>query len=154
MVVVSSDIPQMHSVDQKYSLSALTQRVWVAGGSFLEHKAKFKAREDIWQDLSLQAYGGMTYAGRKEEDEQLHLARDILCKIQTNSFDRTDVDTGQAGIFLHPTLAMVNHSCVPNANVSFLKRKAFLKAEVPIKEGDGDSSPKADGTEDGHGPAG
>lgn len=97
---------------------------------------KFKAREDIWQDMSLQAYGGMKYAGRKEEDEQLHLARDILCKIQTNSFDRTDVDTGQAGIFLHPTLSMVNHSCVPNANVNFLKREAFLKAELPIKEGD------------------
>ncbi|KKY31678.1 putative set and mynd domain protein [Diaporthe ampelina] len=97
---------------------------------------KFKAREDIWKDISLQAYGGMTYAGRKEEDEQLHLARDILCKIQTNSFDRTDVDTGQAGIFLHPILAMVNHSCVPNANVNFLKRKAFLKAELPIREGD------------------
>ncbi|KAI3401721.1 hypothetical protein diail_9385 [Diaporthe ilicicola] len=97
---------------------------------------KFKAREDIWQDMSLQAYGGMKYAGRKEEDEQLHLARDILCKLQTNSFDRTDVDTGQAGIFLHPTLAMVNHSCVPNANVNFLKRQAFLRAEVPIKEGD------------------
>lgn len=57
-------------------------------------------------------------------------------QVQTNSFDRTDVDTGQAGIFLDPTLAMVNHSCVPNANVSFLKRKAFLRAEAPIKEGD------------------
>ncbi|POS74485.1 hypothetical protein DHEL01_v207119 [Diaporthe helianthi] len=106
-----------------------------AFGALEGNVEKFKAREDIWKDLSLQAYGGMTYAGRKEEDEQLHLARDILCKIQTNSFDRTDVDTGQAGIFLHPKLAMVNHSCVPNANVSFVKRKAFLKAEVPIREG-------------------
>lgn len=46
------------------------------------------------------------------------------------------MDTGQAGIFLHPKLAMVNHSCVPNAAVSFSGRKAFLRAELPIKEGD------------------
>ncbi|KUI62316.1 SET domain and MYND-type zinc finger protein 6 [Cytospora mali] len=97
---------------------------------------KFKLREDIWKDIGLQAYGGMTYAGRTENDEQLHLARDILCKIQTNSFDRTDVDTGQAGIFLHPTLAMINHSCIPNANVVFVKRQALLRAEAPIREGD------------------
>lgn len=78
-------------------------------------------------------------------------------QIQTNSFDRTDTDTGQAGIFLHPALAMVsiaaclfgppfadadvenpqiNHSCIPNAAVSFSGRKAFLRAELPIKEGD------------------
>lgn len=59
-----------------------------------------------------------------------------IVQIQTNSFDRTDVDTGQAGIFLHPTLAMVNHSCVPNATVSFSGRKALLRAEIPIKNGD------------------
>ncbi|KAK7744927.1 hypothetical protein SLS53_003160 [Cytospora paraplurivora] len=98
--------------------------------------SKFKLREDIWKDIGLQAYGGMVYAGRTENDEQLHLARDILCKVQTNSFDRTDVDTGQAGVFLHPTLAMVNHSCIPNANVTFVKRQALLRAEAPIKEGD------------------
>lgn len=46
------------------------------------------------------------------------------------------MDTGQAGIFLHPKLAMVNHSCVPNAAVSFSGRKAFLRAELPLKEGD------------------
>lgn len=57
-------------------------------------------------------------------------------QVQTNSFDRTDVDTGQAGIFLHPTLAMANHSCIPNAVVSFSGRQAFLRAELPIKKGD------------------
>lgn len=31
---------------------------------------------------------------------------------------------------------MVNHSCVPNAAVSFSGRKAFLRAELPIKEDD------------------
>lgn len=138
---------------------------------------QFKPRQDVWKDIGLQAYGGLVYAGRRENDDQLHMARDILCKvramvlalpavlcsvrpgeicladlpqsiqrsavhadceaqIQTNAFDRTDADTDQAGIFLHPTLAMINHSCVPNAAVSFKGRQALLRAELPIKEGD------------------
>jgi SET and MYND domain-containing protein len=28
---------------------------------------------------------------------------------------------------------MVNHSCIPNAVVVFWKRKAFLRAETPVK---------------------
>lgn len=43
---------------------------------------RFKAREDVWKDVGLQAYGGMKYAGRKETDDQLHMARDILCKVR------------------------------------------------------------------------
>lgn len=31
---------------------------------------------------------------------------------------------------------MVNHSCVPNAYITFEKRKAFLKAERDIEPGD------------------
>ncbi len=59
-----------------------------------------------------------------------------VLQIQTNAFDRSDPDTGMAGIFLEPTLAMVKHSCVPNAFVSFDKRVAFLRAEREIKEGE------------------
>lgn len=41
----------------------------------------FKKREDVWKDVGLQAFGAMKYAGRKETDDQLHMARDILCKV-------------------------------------------------------------------------
>jgi SET domain-containing protein len=40
------------------------------------------------------------------------------------------------GIFLDPGLAMVNHSCVPNAFIGFDRRTATLRAERPIEEGD------------------
>lgn len=43
---------------------------------------------------------------------------------------------GQIGIFLEPTLAMANHSCVPNAIVQFENRTALLRTELPIKAGD------------------
>lgn len=42
---------------------------------------RFRSREDVWKDVGLQAYGGMAYAGRKETDNELNMARDILCKV-------------------------------------------------------------------------
>lgn len=42
----------------------------------------FRKREEVWKDIGLQAYGGMAYAGRKENDDELHMARDILCKVR------------------------------------------------------------------------
>lgn len=54
-------------------------------------------------------------------------------QIQTNAFHRYDADLGQVGIFLEPKLAMANHSCIPNAMVQFVGRKAILRAEKPIK---------------------
>lgn len=99
--------------------------------------SSFEKRKDLWKDIDLQAVAGVTYSGKAETDEELSLARNLLCKIQTNAFDRSDVDIGQqTGVFLDPILAMVNHSCLPNAAVSFIGRKAFLRAEVPIKGGD------------------
>jgi hypothetical protein len=59
-----------------------------------------------------------------------------VSQIHTNAFDRADLDSDQAGIFLEPTLAMINHSCLPNAFVSFHKRAAILRAEAAIKAGD------------------
>ena len=50
----------------------------------------------------------------------------------TNGFQRFDPDSGQAGLFLEPTLAMANHSCIPNATVDFIGREAMLRAVAPI----------------------
>ena len=57
-------------------------------------------------------------------------------QIQTNAFHMFDADLGHTGIFLEPTLAMANHSCVPNAMVQFVGRTAVLRAERPIEAGD------------------
>lgn len=47
-----------------------------------------------------------------------------------------DPDTDVGGIFLDPDLALANHSCIPNAYVCFAGRKAILRAETDIKEGE------------------
>jgi SET and MYND domain-containing protein len=40
------------------------------------------------------------------------------------------------GIFVDAGLAMVNHSCVPNAFIGFDRRTAVLRAERDIEEGE------------------
>lgn len=54
--------------------------------------------------------------------------------MQVNSFNMADADIEQSGLFLDPALAMVNHSCVPNAFVQFAGRKAMLRAYQEIKK--------------------
>ncbi|KAK3355971.1 hypothetical protein B0H65DRAFT_64635 [Neurospora tetraspora] len=106
------------------------------GGTLESNVEGFKTDEELWKDFELQATGAVVYAGLLQSDETLKQAMEVLCKIQTNAFNRFDADTGQAGIFLHPSLSMVNHSCVPNAYITFEKRKAFLKAERDLEPGD------------------
>ncbi|KAJ4290178.1 hypothetical protein N0V88_006687 [Collariella sp. IMI 366227] len=91
-------------------------------GVGLEGNVKgFEGERQVWEDFGLQAAAA---------------AMEVLCKIQTNAFNRLDADTGMAGIFLDAGLAMVNHSCVPNAFIGFDKRTAVLRAERPIQEGE------------------
>ncbi|KAG5957255.1 hypothetical protein E4U57_001896 [Claviceps arundinis] len=87
-----------------------------------------------WGDLEMMAAAACAFAG-KEGDERRAVG--LLCKIQTNAFLRFDAHLAdQVGIFLDPTLAMANHSCVPNATVLFIGRTAVLRAERDIREGD------------------
>jgi SET and MYND domain-containing protein len=51
-----------------------------------------------------------------------------------NSFNRLDEDVAQNGLFMNPALAMVNHSCTPNAFVQFVGRQALLHAYQEIKK--------------------
>ncbi|KAL2256009.1 hypothetical protein VTK26DRAFT_2352 [Humicola hyalothermophila] len=104
---------------------------------FLEgNEEGFRAMEDVWRDFELQAAAAVVYAGLLEKEETLERARRVLCKIQTNAFNRLDADTGQAGLFLDPGLAMVNHSCVPNAFIGFDGRTAVLRSARDILEGE------------------
>ncbi|KAI9172101.1 Histone-lysine N-methyltransferase SMYD3 [Paramyrothecium foliicola] len=89
-----------------------------------------------WPDLQMMAMGASAFAGKGDSEEQVRKAVDLLCKIQTNAFHRYDIDLGQVGIFLEPTLAMANHSCMPNSLVQFVGRKAVLRAETEIHAGD------------------
>ncbi|KAK3330872.1 hypothetical protein B0H66DRAFT_77985 [Apodospora peruviana] len=95
-----------------------------------------KNAQDVWADYELQAMAAVVYAGLLQSKEVLNTAKEVLCRIQTNAFNRLDADTGTAGIFLDAVLAMINHSCVPNAFVGFDRRTAMLRAERNIEIGE------------------
>ncbi|KAH7197621.1 uncharacterized protein B0J16DRAFT_366802 [Fusarium flagelliforme] len=93
-------------------------------------------KSEKWADMEMMAMGASAFAGLGTGQEEVQKALALLCKIQTNAFHRYDTDLGQVGIFLGPKLAMANHSCIPNAMVQFVGRKAILRAEKPIKVDD------------------
>ncbi|KAK5624489.1 hypothetical protein RRF57_000204 [Xylaria bambusicola] len=90
----------------------------------------------LWSDMELQAMAALHYLGRETNTKSLAEAIEILCKSYVNSFNRLDEDVGQTGLFMNPALAMVNHSCIPNAYVQFVGRKAVLHAYQEIKKGE------------------
>lgn len=96
----------------------------------------FKTDAKVWQDFELMATAAAVYSGSLQNEQGLDAAKDVLCQVQTNAFNRLDADTGSSGIFLDRNLAMVNHSCVPNAFAGFDKRTATLRAGRQIKEGE------------------
>ncbi|OAQ91726.1 SET domain-containing protein [Purpureocillium lilacinum] len=89
-----------------------------------------------WREMEIMAMAACAFAGKPVNEKEVRRAVDLLCKIQTNAFHRFDADLGQVGLFLEPTLAMANHSCVPNAMVQFIGRTAVLRAERSIEAGD------------------
>ncbi|KAG6011343.1 hypothetical protein E4U41_005532, partial [Claviceps citrina] len=102
----------------------------------LEGNVQSSTRGGRGADVEMMAAAACAFAGRRGEAD-VRRAVDLLCKIQTNAFHTFDADLAdQVGIFLEPTLAMANHSCVPNATLLFMGRKAVLRAERPIREGD------------------
>ncbi|KAI1176668.1 SET domain-containing protein [Nemania sp. FL0916] len=88
----------------------------------------------FWADMELQALAALHYLGREADAKKLADAIEILCKLQVNSFSRIDEDVGQTGLFMNPDLALVNHSCMPNAFVQFVGRKAVLHAYQAIEK--------------------
>ncbi|KAI0842860.1 SET domain-containing protein [Hypoxylon sp. FL0890] len=87
-------------------------------------------------DIEFQARASLHYMGREATPQSITEAADIMCKIQVNSFSRSAGDNGQNGFYSNAALAMLNHSCIPNAFVHFSGRDATLHAYREIKEGE------------------
>ncbi|KAI1757094.1 SET domain-containing protein [Xylaria castorea] len=104
-------------------------------GELEGHVDRFR-RESVklWADMELQAMAALHYLGRETNAKSMAEAIEILCKSQVNSFNRLDEDIEQTGLFMNPALAMVNHSCTPNAFVQFVGRRAVLHAYQEIRK--------------------
>ncbi|KAL7807844.1 SET domain-containing protein [Trichoderma gracile] len=111
-------------------------KIWDGLADLEGHVLEKRAEGDEWRDIEMMAVAGCAYSGLGRGDQDVRRAAEMLCKIQNNSFQRFDPDLGVVGLFLEPTLAMANHSCIPNAAVQFIGRDALLIAENPIRAGD------------------
>ncbi|KAF4122510.1 [histone H3]-lysine4/36 N-trimethyltransferase SMYD, partial [Geosmithia morbida] len=89
-----------------------------------------------WPDVEMMATAACAYAGLETDDDNIKKACEIMCKIQTNAFNWADPDMGQVAVFIEPTLAMMNHSCMPNAMIQLIGRNIVLRAETHIQAGD------------------
>ncbi|KAI1103304.1 hypothetical protein F4804DRAFT_232766 [Jackrogersella minutella] len=88
------------------------------------------------EDMQIQSQAALSHVGDKTTAETIRFAVGLTCRLQVNSFSRLDADIGQGGMYVNAALAMINHSCIPNAFVQFVGRKAILHADREIKKGE------------------
>ncbi|KAK4948002.1 hypothetical protein LTR10_013055 [Elasticomyces elasticus] len=69
-----------------------------------------------WEDLMLMAQGIKSYSG---SEQSLELILRLICILTVNSFTLTSQSLDSLGLALHPSTALLNHSCDPNAFVRF-----------------------------------
>ncbi|OLN81108.1 Histone-lysine N-methyltransferase ASHR1 [Colletotrichum chlorophyti] len=99
------------------------------------HVEEWRKKDEM--DLQLQAQGVVRCVGNEMNTYSgLETAFQVLCKLQTNAFSRTEEYYETGGVFLDTKLAMVNHSCAPNALVQFSGRTGILRSTSFIEPGD------------------
>ncbi|OHE93620.1 MYND finger [Colletotrichum orchidophilum] len=113
----------------------LRQKVLESFQELEGHVEAWRLKDEM--NLQLQAHGVVKCLGVDDiSTEKLESAFQVLCKLQTNAFSRSEEYHETGGIFLDTRLAMMNHSCCPNAMVQFDGRKATLRAMSFIESGD------------------
>ncbi|KAI1611569.1 SET and MYND domain-containing protein [Exophiala viscosa] len=69
-----------------------------------------------WEDLMLMAQATKSYSG---SEQSLELILRLICILTVNAFTLTSPTLDPLGLALHPSTALLNHSCDPNAFVRF-----------------------------------
>lgn len=99
------------------------------------HEDELRRVQSKWDDISLQAHAVVNLLQRKPEF--VKYALESLCRLSTNGFRvESNVGNGPIGLCLDPLLARANHSCRPNAAITFDGKRATLRALSPIAKGE------------------
>ncbi|TQS37701.1 hypothetical protein Golomagni_01815, partial [Golovinomyces magnicellulatus] len=120
-------------------LKILPGSTWETRCANLEgHEVDRKKRFDTgpgesWGDFLLQARAATAFAGM--EASKIELATSVFSRISCNSFHATLPDATSVGLAFDPEIALVNHSCAPNAHVIFEGRNMILQSLIPIQKG-------------------
>ena len=71
----------------------------------------------------------------KERDEEVQKMTERFCMFMSNCLVMSDGEMREVGVGLFVGLAMVNHSCAPNAVCSFEGKKGRVRAIRALEEG-------------------
>ncbi|MCJ1306783.1 hypothetical protein MMC25_000426 [Agyrium rufum] len=88
---------------------------------------------ETWQNVELMAKAAKEYSGTKESLEFVQM---VICRIMTNTLTLTTPVYTPLGLYLSPLLSTCNHSCRPNAVISYSESYASLRALMPIAKDD------------------
>ncbi|RKF75026.1 SET domain and MYND-type zinc finger protein 6 [Golovinomyces cichoracearum] len=103
-------------------------------GHEADRKKRFNSGSgESWGDFLLQARAATAFSGM--EASRIELATSVLSRISCNSFHATLPDATPVGLAFDPEIALVNHSCAPNAHVIFEGRSMILQSLIPIQKG-------------------
>ncbi|TVY18552.1 SET domain and MYND-type zinc finger protein 6 [Lachnellula arida] len=98
------------------------------------HVGDLKRDRKRWDEIVLQAKGALEFS--KTPADKMDMVTRLLCIMATNAFRATLPDDTPIGLCYEPTLALANHSCVPNAFIMFDGRGVSLMALDPIRAGE------------------
>ncbi|TVY48786.1 SET domain and MYND-type zinc finger protein [Lachnellula occidentalis] len=102
--------------------------------SLEHHVPDLKKDRKRWDEIVLQAKGALEFS--KTPADKMDMVTRLLCIMATNAFRATLPDDTPIGLCYEPTLALANHSCMPNAFIMFDGRSISLMALNAIKAGE------------------
>ncbi|KAJ5542318.1 hypothetical protein N7535_004738 [Penicillium sp. DV-2018c] len=96
------------------------------------HMKEFAATGQL-DRMTLTAAAVKTYSGTAVDEAKIANYAAIL---DTNGFNLNTFTYDLIGLYLHPYVALINHSCDYNSIVGFEGEELYLKAMRPIKKGE------------------
>ncbi|KAH0545069.1 hypothetical protein FGG08_000840 [Glutinoglossum americanum] len=111
----------------------LTDEQWSALLKLLSHSEDFRnAGGEKWEGICLMSKGAHAYS---KTDCGEDFVRELFCRIIINSLTLATSTFDSLGICLDPLVASINHSCDPNAVVTFDGSRLCLRSTSGIEKG-------------------
>jgi hypothetical protein len=96
------------------------------------HGASFQSTPQ-WREITLMAKGAHAYSSTPLPEP---LVQRLYCTLLVNTHTLTTATLDPIGLYFHPLSSLPNHSCQPNATITFAGPTLSLRALRPLKEGE------------------
>jgi hypothetical protein len=111
---------------------ALPRSTWESIVALQHHGSSFQSTPQ-WSEITLMAKGAHAYSSTPLPEP---LVQRLYCTLLVNTHTLTTATLDPIGMYFHPLSALPNHSCDPNAVITFSGPTLSLRALRPLKEGE------------------